>query len=98
MPPTPSGAFSFCAHFFEYNGSMLDYSEDTWKQPCPKVNCRKKQCECGLEFVAIPAALASEMTPKNGAFANAIVRYEDTGEIWIYDKNGVPVQIKEANG
>ena len=77
----------------------LNYDKKCWETPCPKVDCKKKKCGCcGLEFVAIPASLASEMTPKNGAFANAIVRYDDTGEIWIYDKNGVPVQIKEANG
>lgn len=76
----------------------LDYSEK-WATPCPPINCHKKACECGLEAVTIPASLAEEMTPKNGAFANAIVRYEGTGEIWVYDKNGVPMQIREgANG
>ena len=74
----------------------LDYS-DKWDKPCPRISCRKKSCECGLEFVSISASLAEEMTPENGAFGNAIVRYEDTGEIWIYDKNGVPVKIKDGN-
>lgn len=71
---------------------------ETWKQPCPKIDCRKKDnCCCGLKYVEVPAALASEMTPKNGAFSNAIVKFEDTGEVWIYSAEGVPVKIKEGD-
>ena len=73
----------------------LDYNTKEEKA-CPKVNCHKEICKCGLHYVSIPASLASEMTPKNGAFANAIVKYEDTGEIWIYSAEGVPVKIKEG--
>lgn len=73
-----------------------DYNIEHWKRPCPKVDCHKAP-ECGLEFISIPTSLASEMTPKNGAFSNAIVRYEDSGEVWIYDRNGVPVLVKEGN-
>lgn len=74
-----------------------NYDENYWKQKCPKVDCRnKKNCCCGLKFVSIPAALSEEVTPKNGAYSNAIVRYEDTGEVWIYSAEGVPVLVKEG--
>lgn len=76
---------------------MIDLDESHWKTPCPKIGCEKKTCACGLEFVSIPSVLAEEMTPANGCFANKIVRYENTGEVWIYDKNGVPVLVKEGN-
>lgn len=77
---------------------MEDYNKEHWKTCCPKVDCRKKHCGCcGLKFTSIPAALAETVVPEKGAFNNAIVRYEDTGEIWIYDVDGVPVLIKEAN-
>lgn len=72
-----------------------DFDTSHWMRRCPKADCHKAP-ECGLEFFSIPSSLASEMTPKNGAFANAIVRYEDSGEVWIYDKNGVPVLVKEG--
>lgn len=75
----------------------MDMNEEHWTAPCPKIDCRKKPCPCGLEFVSIPAVLAEDMTPKNGCFSNKIVRYEDTGEIWIYDKDGVPVLVKEGD-
>lgn len=77
---------------------IKEYDKNCWEQPkCPKYDCHKKECACGLHFVSIPATLASEMTPKNGAFSNAIVRYENTGEVWIYDVDGVPVLVKEGN-
>ena len=79
-----------------YNKSMeLDYEVKHWTRPCPQVDCRKK-VDWGLDYIEIPAALTEEMSPKNGAFANAIVKYNDTGEIWIYSKDGVPVKIKEG--
>lgn len=73
------------------------YDLNYWKNPCPKVQYKKKCCSCGLKYISIPASLAEEMTPKNGAFGNAIVRYENTGEVWIYDVDGVPVLVKEGN-
>ena len=78
---------------------MEDYDKDHWKTCCPKVDCRKKNsCGCcGLKFVSIPAVLAAEVVPEKGVFNNAIVRYEDTGEIWIYSAEGVPVLIKDGN-
>ena len=74
-----------------------NYDKEYWTEPCPKVDCRKKECCCGLRFVNVPASLATEMTPKNGAFSNAIVKFEDTGEVWIYDVDGVPVKVKEGD-
>ena len=76
----------------------IDYNESHWKKTCPKVDCHKKDGRCcGLKYVEIPSVLASEMTPKNGAFSNAIVKFEDTGEVWIYSAEGVPVKIKEGD-
>ena len=75
-------------------------NKEHWSNaPCPKFDCRKKdKCRCcGLRFVSVPAALSEDMTPKNGDFSNAIVRYEDTGEVWIYSAEGVPVKVKEGN-
>lgn len=64
---------------------------------CEVKCCKKKPCCCGLKFISIPASLADEMTPKNGAFCNSIVRYEDTGEVYIYSAEGIPVLVKEGN-
>lgn len=76
----------------------LIYDKKCWEKPCPKVDCHKNKCECcGLKFVSVPVGLEAEMTPKNGAFANAIVRFEGTGEVWIYSGEGVPVKVKEGN-
>lgn len=72
----------------------LDYSAQ-WDPQCPRP-CTKQPCT-GLKFLSIPASLASEMTPKNGAFSNMIVRYENTGEVWIYSDEGVPVKVKDGD-
>lgn len=74
----------------------LDYTEH--KNPCPPINCRKKPCCCGLTFVSIPAALTATVAPEKGRYANAIVQYEETGEVYIYSQEGIPVKVKEANG
>lgn len=73
-----------------------DYNINHWKKTCPKVDCHKEVCKCGLRYVSIPASLEEEMTPKNGAFTNAIVKYENTGEVWIYSAEGVPVKVKDG--
>lgn len=75
----------------------LNYDLNYWKQPCPKVNCKEDPCRCGLRFTSVPSSLASEMAPKKGLFTNAIVKYEDTGEVWIFDTTGVPVKVKEGD-
>ena len=80
----------------------LDYDEKHWKQACPKYDCHKNSCKCGLRFVNIPAVLgddseSSEVAPTNGAYCNAIVRYESNGAVYIYSKEGIPVNVKEGS-
>lgn len=84
--------------FVKYNEAMeLNY--EGWEQPCQKTDC-KKPC-FGLNFVSVPAALGddsngSSVAPQNGRFANAIVRYESNGAVYIYSAEGVPVKVKEG--
>lgn len=68
------------------------------KNGCPKYDCRKDKCKCGLRYVSVPPALTSEMVPKRGLFCNAIVEYEETGAVYIYSTEGIPVLVKEGNG
>lgn len=80
----------------------INYDPKYWKQPCPKVDCRKDKCKCGLKFVDIPAVLGddsegSDVAPKNGAYCNAIVKYEANGAVYIYSAEGIPVNVKEGN-
>lgn len=83
---------------FGYNGIMeLNYDENYWKQPCPKVDCHKKDCCCGPSYTEIPAALEDANPPKNGAHHNAIVKYAGSGRVYLYSKEGVPVLVKEGN-
>lgn len=83
----------------------LDYNEKNWEQKsCPKYDCRKdscNKCKCGLRFVDIPANLGddsagSSVVPKNGAYCNAIVKYEANGAVYIYSTEGIPVNVKEG--
>lgn len=79
----------------------IDYNEKHWAKPCPKVNCRKDACECGLYSKFIPAALGddspeSKVAPKNGAYRNSIVKYEANGAVYLYGADGVPVNVKEG--
>lgn len=75
----------------------LNYDPNYWKQPCPKVDCRKDVCKCGLKYVYIPSALESTTPPIKGAYCNAIVEYEASGDIYIFSTEGVPVKVKEGN-
>ncbi len=75
---------------------MMDYDKNHWKTPCPKVDCKKKACKCGLRFVSVPAELEQEMVPENGKYCNAIVRFEGSGSIYIYSAEGIPVLVKEG--
>lgn len=71
-------------------------NKEHWSNgPCPKFDCRKKgKCGCcGLRYVNIPAALTTDMAPKDGAFCNAIVKYEGTGEVWVYSTEGIPTLV-----
>lgn len=71
-------------------------NKEHWSNgPCPKFDCRKKgKCDCcGLRYVNIPATLTTDMAPKDGAFCNAIVKYEGTGEVWVYSTEGIPTLV-----
>lgn len=74
-----------------------NYDPKFWKQPCPKYDCRKNSCKCGLKYVNIPMSLEEEFKPTKGAYCNAIVEYEGSGKVYIYSKEGIPVLIKEGN-
>lgn len=76
----------------------LDYNPKHWEQACPKYDCRKDNCKCGMKFVSIPAVLgddsaSSTVAPKNGAYCNAVVKYEANGDVYMYSKDGVPVLL-----
>ena len=78
----------------------IDMNEQHWMdKKCPPINCRKKQCECGLEKVFLSAALGddskdSPIAPKNGEYCNAIVVYEANGHVYIYSKEGIPTLVE----
>ena len=80
---------------------MENYDRKFWgDKKCPPVNCRKKQCECGLEKIVISATLGddskdSPIAPKNGEYCNAIVAYEATGNVYIYSKEGIPTLVEK---
>ena len=77
---------------------MMDYDKEHWADnKCPKIDCRKKKHCCGLQYVSIPTALTDETAPRNGLYCNAVVKYEDTGEVWIYSSEGVPVLVRSGN-
>ena len=73
-----------------------NFSEEYWTKPCPKVKCRKPVE--GLIYVSIPASLGDDymFAPVEGAYSNAIVRYEANGAVYIYSAEGIPVNIKEG--
>lgn len=74
-----------------------DFDIKHWTNPCPKYDCRKNRCKCGLKYVNIPNGLEEESKPVNGAYCNAIVEYSGTGAVYIYSAEGIPVLIKEGN-
>lgn len=76
-----------------------DYDKTHWATPCPKGP--RKMPPVGLRYISIPAVLGddqpgSEVAPTNGRYANAIVKYEANGAIYIYSAEGIPVKIKEG--
>ena len=78
----------------------LNYDQKCWKQSCPKIDCHKKACKCGLKFVEIPAALGDDKignaVPEKGQYCNAIVEYEANGAVYVYSSEGIPVNVKEG--
>ena len=76
----------------------VNYDSKLWDKSCPKYDCRKSHCECGLQYVNISATLGddsagSKVAPKNGTYCNAIVKYEANGNIYMYSEEGIPVLI-----
>ena len=66
-----------------------------WSNPCPKADCRKDACKCGLKKDYLPAALGddsdgSPIAPKNGDYCNSIVVYEANNHVYIYSADGIP--------
>lgn len=81
-----------------------NYNEEYWKQKsCPKYDCKKEACKCGLKKVFFSAALGddsptSPIAPKNGDYCNAIVAYEANGHIYIYSADGIPTLVDSGSG
>ena len=78
----------------------LNYDKSCWAKQCPKVDCKKKECCCGLKYVNVPAALGddgknSSVAPVVGRYSNAVVEYEANGHIWVYTNEGVPVEVEK---
>lgn len=80
-----------------------DFDTKHWTQPCPKYDCRKAACKCGLKYVYLPTSLGddspeSQIAPENGAFCDALVVYEANGHIYVYTKEGIPTLITSDGG
>ena len=82
----------------------IDFNTKHWDNgACPKVDCRKNSCKCGLEKVFLSSALGddskdSPIAPKNGAYCNAIVVYEANNHVYIYSKEGIPTLVETGGG
>lgn len=76
----------------------LDYN-NLPETTCPKVDCRKgSKCCKAFSYYSIPASMGddsegSEVAPKNGAYCDALVKYENGGAIYLYSKEGIPVML-----
>lgn len=81
-----------------------DFDLKHWEdRHCPKVDCKKNACKCGIKKVFLPAALGddsakSPIAPKNGAYCNAIVVYEANDHVYIYSTEGIPTLITVEGG
>lgn len=75
-------------------------NEQHWEQEaCPKYDCRKENCKCGMKKVFLATALGddsedSPIAPKNGAYCNAIVVYEANEHVYIYSTEGIPTLVE----
>lgn len=80
----------------------IDMNEQHWEQEaCPKYDCRKENCKCGMKRVFLATALGddsedSPIAPKNGAYCNAIVVYEANGHVYIYSTEGIPTLVESG--
>lgn len=81
-----------------------NYDLKYWEnRKCPKVDCKKDTCKCGLKKVFLAAALGddsptSPIAPKNGEYCNAIVAYEANGHIYIYTADGTYTLVDSGSG
>lgn len=81
----------------------IDMDNKHWEHgPCPKYDCRKNSCKCGLRLIPLPAALGddskgSPVAPKNGDYCNALVKYESNGHMYVYSTEGVPTLIYDGD-
>lgn len=78
-------------------------------QPTKTCKCspriKRNKCEatcCGcvnLQFrkVFIPAAVTEQYPVENGAYNDAIVEYEATGDVYIYSSDGIPTKIGNSH-
>lgn len=71
----------------------LDYEQNSCTKPCARYKCKKDNKCCGLSFYSVPSSLTTEMTPRNGLFCNTLVKYEETGEIYLFSSEGIPTLI-----
>lgn len=81
----------------------LDYNPKHWEKQCPKYDCRKDSCKCGLRKVTLPAVLGddssdSPIAPKNGNYCNAIVVYEANNHLYLYSSEGIPTLVNVEGG
>ena len=58
--------------------------------------------ELKLRKVLIPSALGSDAAgeiaaPKNGAYRDTLVEYEQNGNLYIYTSEGVYTKVKKGN-
>ena len=62
-------------------------------EDCPK-DCHKKNPFI-FRKVVIPASVDDDRKnpPKNGAYCNAIVYYEASGNSYIYSSDGIPTKV-----
>lgn len=72
----------------KYNKSM--------KTECPNFDCNRPEKDCCTMFrkIVIPTVLGddsegSEVAPCNGAYKNALVKYEANGALYIYSSDGI---------
>lgn len=64
---------------------------------------KRPRCGCGVRIasVTIPASLGTSdpgqpNAPENGAYKNAVVRYQADGKVYIYTSEGIPVLLNDG--
>ena len=75
---------------------------EIYGQECPNTSCRKSTNSRGIRYVYIPASLGddqkgSSVAPRNGAYSNAVVYYGANGAVYIYSREGIPVETNVSD-